>query len=294
MFSKVNSKGIFNSQLLSFLTLSIVQYCLQNTDSQNLICLHSQVERLGGNFSYCRMVCSVWNTRWWTQSKIHVNTMQDLRFSQWCCWRFKSFEIWQCVTLNCLTLKSKTLCYFRKLETTHQTKQHHVLEILNLQVILSFQCFPAASRYSYWIQCAVQMNMYLQRTLITYLLTPWSRVLFEKLTGFAANQEIPRILWYPKVHYHTHKRPPPVPILSQLHPVPTTLSHFLKIHLNIILLSASWSPQWSLSLRFPHQNLEHTSPFLHACHMTRPSHSSRFYHPHNIGWGVQIIKLLFM
>ena len=29
----------------------------------------------------------------------------------------------------------------------------------------------------------------------THLLTPWSRVLLEKLTGFAANQEIPRILW---------------------------------------------------------------------------------------------------
>jgi hypothetical protein len=27
----------------------------------------------------------------------------------------------------------------------------------------------------------------------TYLLTPWSRVLLEKLTGFAASQQIPRI-----------------------------------------------------------------------------------------------------
>ena len=130
--------------------------------------------------------------------------------------------------------------------------------------------------------------------IFTYLLTPRSRVLVEKLIGFAANQEIPRILWNPKVQYRTHKRLSPVPILSQLHPVPTTPSHFLKIHLNIILPSMSWSPQWSLSLRFPHQNLVHTSPFLHTCHMSRPSHSSRFYHPHNIGWGVQIIKLLIM
>ena len=28
---------------------------------------------------------------------------------------------------------------------------------------------------------------------ITYLLTPWGRALLEKLTGFAASQEIPRI-----------------------------------------------------------------------------------------------------
>ena len=29
--------------------------------------------------------------------------------------------------------------------------------------------------------------------LLTYLLTPWSRVLLEKLTGSVASQEIPRI-----------------------------------------------------------------------------------------------------
>ena len=89
--------------------------------------------------------------------------------------------------------------------------------------------------------------------------------------------------WNPKVPHRTHKCPPPVPIISQLHPVPKIPSHFLKIHLNIILPSTSGSPQWSLSLRFPNQNPVHTSPLPHTRHLPRPSHSSRFYHPHNIG-----------
>ena len=116
----------------------------------------------------------------------------------------------------------------------------------------------------------------------TNLLTPWSRVLLEKLTGSAASQGIPRILQNPKVPHRTHKCPPPVLILNQLHPVPTTPSHFLKIHLNIILPSRSGSPQWSLSLRFLHQNPVHNSPLPHMRHMSCPSHSSQFYHPHNV------------
>jgi hypothetical protein len=52
--------------------------------------------------------------------------------------------------------------------------------------------------------------------------------------------------------------------------------------------------KWSLSLRFPHQNPVYATPLPCTCYMTSPSHSYRFYHPNNIGWGVQIIQLLNM
>jgi len=110
---------------------------------------------------------------------------------------------------------------------------------------------------------------------------------------FSASQEIPRISWNPKVHYCIHKWPTPVPTLSQLDPVHTPTSYFLKVHLNFILQTTSGSPKWSLSLRFPHQNPVYASPLTHMPYMPCPSHSSQFYHPNNIGRGVQI-KLLIM
>jgi hypothetical protein len=109
---------------------------------------------------------------------------------------------------------------------------------------------------------------------------------------FSASQGNSCILRNPQVHYRIHKCPPPLPNLSQINPVHASTSHFLKIHLNIIFPSMFRSSKWSISLMFPHQNPVYISPLAQTCYMPRPSHSSRFDHPNNIGWGVQIIKLL--
>ena len=84
---------------------------------------------------------------------------------------------------------------------------------------------------------------------------------------FAASQEIPRISRNPKVHYRTHKGPPPVLILGQPNPVHIPTSHLLEIHSNIIHPSTPRSHQWPPSFRFPHQDPIHplSSPIRATC-----------------------------
>jgi hypothetical protein len=57
----------------------------------------------------------------------------------------------------------------------------------------------------------------------------------------AATQELPSILWNPNVHYHIHKIPPLIPILSQINSVHITPSYHSKMHFNIIQSPTSWS-----------------------------------------------------
>ena len=75
----------------------------------------------------------------------------------------------------------------------------------------------------------------------------------------------------------------PVPTLSQLDPVHTPTSHFLKIHLQIYIPSTPGSSMWSLFRRFfptkPCTPLSSTPYVLHV----RPPHSSRFDHQNNTG-----------
>ena len=83
---------------------------------------------------------------------------------------------------------------------------------------------------------------------------------------FAASQEISRISRNPKVHYRTHKRPPPVPILGQPNPVHIPTSHLLEIHPNIIQPFTPRSPSGLFPSSFPTKTLYTPSPYPYMPH----------------------------
>jgi hypothetical protein len=105
---------------------------------------------------------------------------------------------------------------------------------------------------------------------LTYLLTElspsWGAV------NCAAHQELPSILWNPKVQYRVHKSPPLVPILSHINPIHSITSYLSKIHFNIV--HTYWSSQWSLSFWLSHQYPMCIPLLPHSCYMPRPSHPS--------------------
>ena len=120
-------------------------------------------------------------------------------------------------------------------------------------------------------------------------LTPWSKVLLEKLTISQLVKKFPACMEPESSLPHSQE---PVRILSHIIPWPP--SHLLKIHLNIVFPFTLRSSRWFLSLRLPHQNPVCTASLPHTCYMPRSSHSSRFYHPNNIWWWTEIIELVVL
>ena len=119
--------------------------------------------------------------------------------------------------------------------------------------------------------------------LYTYLLTPWCRVLLEKLTGLQLVKKFPAFHGTPR--FITALTSVRQLSLSWANPVQSIYPHptswrsilILSTHLRLGL------PSGLFPSGFPHQDPIHPPLLTHTSHMPSPSHSSPFYHPHNIG-----------
>jgi hypothetical protein len=96
------------------------------------------------------------------------------------------------------------------------------------------------------------------------------------------SQEIPHIIWYPKVHYRVHRSQPHVANLNQIHSVHTTASYFF-IHFNNIIPSMAEHSKRPRSFRFSNQHPISISHLFHACHTPCPYYSP-YWTPHNNIW----------
>jgi hypothetical protein len=87
---------------------------------------------------------------------------------------------------------------------------------------------------------------------LTYLLTLWRRILFEKLIVPQLFKKYPAFLWNPKFHYRFHTNPPLNPILSQLNPACPIDLYLPKVHAedqdiqNNNFASLLWNVKWDI------------------------------------------------
>jgi len=129
----------------------------------------------------------------------------------------------------------------------------------------------------------------MNKLILNYLLTPWCRILLEKLNGLQLVKKFPAfhgtrvfITALTSVRHLSLSWASPI---QSIYPHPTSWRSVLilstYLHLGL--------PSGLLPSGFPTKTLYTPSLLTHMRHMPSPSHASRFYHPHNVGCGVQII-----
>jgi len=173
---------------------------------------------------------------------------------------------------------------------TWQVKVRYWLWTTKLCKCFSFQDF---SRHK-WLQgCRSSFNQRWNTSLLTYLLIYLLTYSIEKLTGSQLVKIFPA--FYGTRKFITHSQVPATyPYLEsdRSSPYPhIPLPEFPSWYYTLIY---AWVLQVVSFPQVPHQNPVYSSLLLHTCYMPRSSHSSRFYHPNNIGWAVKIIKLLII
>ena len=148
---------------------------------------------------------------------------------------------------------------------------------LNIQIQYLF-----IQKFYYLKYILIIILTYLLTNLLTYLLTPWCRVLLGKLTGLQLVKKFPAfygtrrfITALTSVRHLSLSWSSPI---QSIYPHPTSWRSILILSTHLRL-----DPPVVSSLQFPHQDPIHPPLLTHTRHMPNRSHSSRFYHPHNIG-----------